>query len=193
MGSSPQTSLKIPLIIVIVGLIGYVVTSYYHQQQEFTAIRNDLEGARTSLSENLNILTQQSEQRFSSLQKMTQEFEQVQQRLSSLEQSTQTDKTEHSQLLFAQQQSLNLVKDEQAAVRKNLSAIDLGIKEVKEVQAQMIPTTLETRRLQQQIESLRQQLDSQSSRLSNLQEQISVRGSLGSETKSPNPLRAPMP
>lgn len=193
MGSQSQASLKIPLILVIIGMIGYLATSYYQQKQQFDVIRADLDTARSSLSENLNVLTQQTEQRFVKFNQLLEDFEAIQQRLSATEQTVQTEKTERNQLMIAQQEKLTTLKDGQEKFSSNLGQIDTQIKEIKEIQSQMIPTTLETRRLQQQIESLRQQLDSQSSRLSTLQEQISVRQSMGSETKSTNPLRAPMP
>lgn len=174
-------------------MIGYLATSYYQQKQQFDVIRADLDTARSSLSENLNVLTQQTEQRFVKFNQLLEDFEAIQQRLSATEQTVQTEKTERNQLMIAQQEKLTTLKDGQEKFSSNLGQIDTQIKEIKEIQSQMIPTTLETRRLQQQIESLRQQLDSQSSRLSTLQEQISVRQSMGSETKSTNPLRAPMP
>ena len=196
MANDPQSSLKIPLILVVLGLIGYVGTSYYTQRQEFASVRLDLESARKGLSENLNILQQQSEQRYASLQKLTQDFEAIQKQLTEIDQAAQAEKKERAQLLLSQQESITLLKGQQAALVKGLAQNEMEIKESKEVQAQMSPTALETRKLQTQIDTLNKLQESLSVRMTNLQEQISTRNSMqnqASPTKSTNPLRNGFP
>ncbi len=196
MANNPQPSLKIPLILVVLGLIGYIGTNYYTQQQEFTSVRSDLENARKNLSENLNVLQQQSEQRNAALQKLSQENEILEKKVSEIDQRYQTEKKEKDQLIFSQQEAINLLKDQQSAFLKSITQNESEIKETKEVQAQMIPTALETRKLQQQIDSLKPVVDSMAIRLSNIQEQISIRNSIQNQnapTKNPNPLRNGFP
>ncbi|MES2308121.1 MAG: hypothetical protein V4507_04605 [Verrucomicrobiota bacterium] len=196
MGNDPQSALKIPLILVILGLIGYVGTSYWTHRQEISAIRTDFETTRKSLSENLTVLQQQSDQRYAALQKLSQDYDSLQKKVSEIDQVTQTEKSERVQLLLAQQESISQLKEQQLGLVKNLAQAEMEIKESKEVQAEMIPTALETRKLQQQIDSLKQLLDSQSARITNLQEQISTRNSMPTQsvpTKSTNPLRNGFP
>ncbi len=196
MAINPQPSLKIPLILVLLGLIGYIGTNYYTQQQEFTSVRSDLENTRKNISENVTLLQQQSEQRNTILQKLSQDQQILQKKLSEMDLIYQTEKKEKDQLIFSQQEAINLLKEQQDNLTKTLALNATEIKEIKEVQVQMIPTTLETRKIQQQIDTLKPMVESISLRLSNLQEQVSIRSSMQNQsdpTKNPNPLRNGFP
>ncbi len=196
MAINPQPSLKIPLILVLLGLIGYIGTNYYTQQQEFTSVRSDLESTRKNLSENVTLLQQQSEQRNAILQKISQDQQTLQKKLSEIDLLNQTEKKEKDQLIFSQQEAINLLKEQQDNLTKTLTLNETELKEIKEVQVQMIPTALETRKIQQQIDALKPLVESLSLRLSNLQEQVSIRSSMQNQsapTKNPNPLRNGFP
>ncbi len=187
MGSSEQPLYKLPLVLVLIGLIGYLVSSYWYQRQEFQAVRDDLEGVRKTLSEQIRILTEQTNQRAMAMIRMSEDMTSLQSQMSELEKSLKTEQTERAQAAVSLQGNINKLQSQQQDFVTNLTKVEMQVKEVKESQLALSGTAASIRKVQVDIEGLKRQIELQAGKLISIQEQILVR------TAPPTPAPSPTP
>ena len=187
MGNNDSVTAKLPLLLLIIGLIGYLVSSFFWQRQEFQALHTQMDTMRSTLTEQINLQNQQNNQRYLTLLKLSEDLSTLQNHFGELEKSLKTEVQDRTKSDQDNSALLDKMKNQQLDIIKNLTVMEIQVKDLKDKQVN--PDIVS--RIKQDVEIIRKQLDSHIAKFVTLQEQLLIRSATPSSTGSPVPQTPP--